>query len=57
MSSMHQALEQLQATAGELRFLHIQQAIKLCGGKRIWQETMLLHSYCRKVAVVTAITS
>ncbi len=34
-SSMQQALEQSQATAGKLRFLQIQQAIKLCKQKKL----------------------
>ncbi len=38
------------------RLLRIQQAIKLCEQKN-WQETIILQSYCRKLAVVTAITS
>jgi hypothetical protein len=35
MSSMQQALEQLQGTAGKLRFLRVQQAIKVCNWKKI----------------------
>ncbi len=56
-SLMQQASEELQATAGELRFLRVQQVIKLCKQKKTQQETTILQNYCRKVAVVTAITS
>jgi hypothetical protein len=43
-SLMKQALQKLQATAGKLKSLRVQQAIKLCERIKIWQETTVLRS-------------
>jgi hypothetical protein len=41
---MKQALQKSQATAGKLKSLHIQHAIKLCEWIKIWQETTVSQS-------------
>jgi hypothetical protein len=43
-SSMKQALQKLQATAGKLKSLRVQRAIKLHDQIKIWQETTVLQS-------------
>jgi hypothetical protein len=41
---MKKALKKLQETAGKLKSLRVQRAIKLCEQIKIWQETTVLQS-------------